>query len=377
MYLTAEGNPGYLKELRELEVGRDTRGRLPVPQQIRALLQFNLTLLTPEARLTLERTTIHPGPISERLLLRFNGASALEELARHGWLVFNSQRSLWTVRSELVRQVVYQTLHAGRRRSYHQQAAEFFRGSGDGMSAIYHDYMTCGSSGEFQALAQDMQAGAQPGPDFGYTWAKLAFEEWTERRLTNTDSAQIEPSPGLIAPRKSVQAGPELTILPMVGGAKVEQDVSRLTLKRTPLDLEDTQISWELPDEPTLVRLKGRGYCANPLGAGISGMAAPLEVRFSRLTSRIVLAPVRQPDIGPRGEIVLPLTPRFDFWCLLPAGGYLTAASAAEVGLIELEVLAYRVAAMGEGIAGSSVEAFDLVAIEDQGVRAPVLSRER
>ena len=95
-------------------------------------------------------------------------------------------------------------------------------------------------------------------------------------------------------------------------------------------------------------------------------------MRFSHLSSRVVLADVPEPTAGSGSEVVLPLEKEFDFWSLLPGGGYLTVASAAELGLFELEVGAYGVAGEGRDVGFGSVEALDLVTFDAFGVNGNV-----
>src|SRR5690625_2382462 len=79
-YLTAQGNPSYLRELQERELPLTPGARLPVPQHLQQLVQFYLTLLTPHARNSLERLAVHPGPIPDGLLLGFSVKPVLTEL---------------------------------------------------------------------------------------------------------------------------------------------------------------------------------------------------------------------------------------------------------------------------------------------------------
>ena len=250
MYLAAQGNPGYLEALRESDAALESDVELPVPVHIREQLQFKLTLLTPDARNTLERVSIHPGPVSEDLFLWLSGQRVQQELKRHGWLVFNSQGSLWTVRSEEVRQVIYSTLHPGRRRTYHQQAANYFGELGDPYCAAWHDYMACDKGA--RAPGDDERVGELAAMAFDSAWAKIAFENWLAGR------AGVEPSREtmLDVPRKAVQPGPALRVRPMVGNSEVEQAGELLALRRHPFCMGETQISWRLPSEPVLVRIR-------------------------------------------------------------------------------------------------------------------------
>ena len=353
-YLTAQGNPSYLRELQEREHPLTPGARLPVPQHLQQLVQFYLTLLTPHARNSLERLAVHPGPIPDGLLLGFSVKPVLTELKRHRWLAFNSQGSYWYISSDLMRRVIYQSLHDGRRREYHQAAARHFRGVGDEHCAAYHEYLAYASDEELLAFEHPAQEGVRGPEVFGSVWAKHAFDEWLRTRRGDLPANGVAPHS---LPRSTVGRGAELRMEPMKDDGAVEAQGAWLTLKRKPVDREPTQISWELPDRPALVRIHGRAYIANPLGCGLSGEATPLEVRFSRLPGRIILAPVGELPPPEDCEIVLPLESDFDYWCLLPAGGYLTVSCAAELALVELEVSAFEPLPDG---GGALVEALDL-----------------
>ncbi|MEJ2667656.1 MAG: hypothetical protein P8Z81_11255 [Deinococcales bacterium] len=88
-YLWCGGNAGFLRELARMKWARDDDGSLAIPQRVRAAYALEVRFADMEARLALERLSVHPGPLTDSLVDVLEARDAVDELERRGWLVFD------------------------------------------------------------------------------------------------------------------------------------------------------------------------------------------------------------------------------------------------------------------------------------------------
>jgi len=136
VYLAAGGQPGHLGELLALRPPGGFAGRLPLPRRVSAAYRRESRYLSLEARVALERLSVHPGTLPAELITAFGLEEEVEELERKRWLVFRGQG--WAFRHEAGRRVLAEGLEEGRRRLYHRRMAEVFDALGLPFAAAYH-----------------------------------------------------------------------------------------------------------------------------------------------------------------------------------------------------------------------------------------------
>ncbi len=336
LYLATAGNPGYLRELLALRPSEGFGAELPVPQRVRAAFQLETRYLSLEARLTLERLSVHPGFLDDGLLEVFGARAHLEELERRGWLVFDRK---WRFADETARRVIYASLQQGRHQRYHRTAAEYFAMEGHRLAEAYH-LLRAGEQVDWEALLPGL-------PE----WAQVTLEAWLG----------FEPE-GESLPRAAFRVGQELALLEASRfGEGFEVQGAHCTWVRMPGREAPSGAEWQLPEEPCLLRIRGRGYQENTLGVGLSGKAVPLEVRvMGERPAHVLFAGVRSARWLGDGTLLLPVHEAMDYWLFLPQSRSLRVQSLSEAGLFELELSVYRAKAFGPGRAPNVVEAYDL-----------------
>ncbi len=334
VYLATGGAPDYMAELLELRPENGFGSELPVPQRIRSAYQLEARHASLDARLALERLSVHPGALSSGLIGAFGAKPHLDELERRGWLTLDHA---WRFADEVARRVIYSTLQPGRRKQYHREAALQMAVENNFISDIYHR----------------LQAGDEV--DWDTAWVSLrgfAREEllaWLGMHQTG-ESVAVHP----------VGAGSELALLQEYSFGQGLSPGERLTFNPTPNDTEPSGVVFELPDEPVLIHLKGQGYVENALGGvGLSGEAIPLVIQVEGVPKALLLTLTTRAILRPEG-LVLPLSESFDYWVVLPKGRKLRVTSQAEAAVIELELSVHRAEPVGPKRTARVVQAYDL-----------------
>ena len=312
LYLRSGGDAAHLEHL--LELVRSGHARLPLPQQVRAAYQRESRFLSYDARLALERLSVHPGVLSDGLIEALGAHGHLDELERRGWLAYGDA---WRFSSEPVRRVLHQALQPGRRAEYHRLAERYFTARGELIAGSYH---RCAAEGE--PCAPEPPQPLAP-------WARAVWN-----RASPTES---RPAPRMA----QFEPGEEIFFEPPeLRGDGWSASGNRFCIVRNGPPYPSNELVLPGADEAVLVRLVGRGYVENVLGVGLDGERVPLRLRAgSRLIALFaqVEREVSLPD--------MPLLPvdHFEVWVGLPPGRDLRISSDAERAVIALEVGVYRV----------------------------------
>lgn len=333
LFLASGGSPGHLREL--LAVPHNG-AEVPLPQRVRAQVQLEARMLSLEARLALERLSVHPGPYSQGLLDALEATPYLDELERRGWLVYAGQ---WQFSDDASRRVLYLGLQPGRRQQYHRQAALQCAMEEQRMAEAYHRLMA-GDTADWGTLVNTL-----PG------WTRYGLKAW----LGMSETLPMGPSTSEVA------KGSELVLLEEARfGPGFEVEGRHVRWTRTPSESTTSGIIWAAHDKASLLHLKGHIYVENPLGVGISGRAAPLmlEIQEPR-EARVIFLSGIQPGALAENALLLPLPEELDIWFRVPAGASLRLTSSAESGLIDLEVTSYRMAPAPMAQSVPKVEAYE------------------
>ncbi|MCX8088967.1 MAG: transcriptional regulator [Meiothermus ruber] len=333
LFLASGGSPGHLREL--LAVPHNGT-EMPLPQRVRAQVQLEARMLSLEARLALERLSVHPGPYSQGLLDALEATPYLDELERRGWLVYAGQ---WQFSDDASRRVLYLGLQPGRRQQYHRQAALQCAMEEQRMAEAYHRLMA-GDTADWGTFVNTL-----PG------WTRYGLKAW----LGMNEALPMKPSTSEVA------KGSELALLEEARfGQGFEVDGRHVRWARTPSLSTTSGIIWAAHDEASLLHLKGNAYVENPLGVGISGRAAPLmlEIQEPREARVIFLSGIQAGALADNA-LLLPLQEELDVWFRVPAGASVRLTSSAESGLIDLEVTSYRIAPAALTQSAAKVEAYE------------------
>lgn len=333
LFLASGGSPGHLRELLAVP---HTGAEVPLPQRVRAQVQLEARMLSLEARLALERLSVHPGPYSQGLLDALEATPYLDELERRGWLVYAGQ---WQFSDDASRRVLYLGLQPGRRQQYHRQAALQCAMEEQRMAEAYHRLMA-GDTADWGTFVNTL-----PG------WTRYGLKAW----LGMNETLPMGPSVSEMA------RGSELALLEEARfGQGFEVDGRHVRWVRTPSQATTSGIIWASHDEASLLHLKGHVYVENPLGVGISGRAAPLmlEIQEPR-EARVIFLHGIQAGALADNALLLPLQEELDVWFRVPAGASIRLTSSAESGLIDLEVTSYRIAPAAQAPSAPKVEVFE------------------
>lgn len=333
LFLASGGSPGHLREL--LAVPHNG-AEVPLPQRVRAQVQLEARMLSLEARLALERLSVHPGPYSQGLLDALEATPYLDELERRGWLVYAGQ---WQFSDDASRRVLYLGLQPGRRQQYHRQAALQCAMEEQRMAEAYHRLMA-GDTADWGTLVNTL-----PG------WTRYGLKAW----LGMSETLPMGPSTSEVA------KGSELVLLEEARfGPGFEVEGRHVRWIRTPSESTTSGIIWAAHDKASLLHLKGHIYVENPLGVGISGRAVPLmlEIQEPREARVIFLSGIQAGALA-ENALLLPLPEELDIWFRVPAGASLRLTSSAESGLIDLEVTSYRMAPAPMAQSVPKVEAYE------------------
>jgi len=333
LFLASGGSPGHLRELLAVPHGGT---ELPLPQRVRAQVQLEARMLSLEARLALERLSVHPGPYSQGLLDALEATPHLDELERRGWLIYAGQ---WQFADDASRRILYLGLQPGRRQQYHRQAALQCAMEEQRMAEAYHRLMA-GDTADWGTFVNTL-----PG------WTRYGLKAW----LGMSETLPMSPSISEVA------RGSELALLEEARfGPGFEVEGRHVRWIRTPSQGITSGIIWASHDEASLLRLKGNVYVENPLGVGISGRAAPLTLEIQEpREARAIFLPGIQAGALADNALLLPLQEELEVWFRVPAGASVRLTSGAESGLIDLEVTSYRIAPAAQAQSAPRVEVFE------------------
>lgn len=315
LYLAADGRPGYLAEYREWHRQHSLAHHLHrevVPQRLRAIFQLRARELSLDARLALERLSVHPGSFSDGLIDTFEAKPHLEELERLGWITFDQN---WSFVEEVLRRVLVNCLQAGRKRNYHLMAAGYFANEQQPLAEAYHA-MQAGESPDLEVLSQQLS-----------DWQLFALRAHYHL-------------PVQLAPLASEACGLGSELMPTESWheGSVDVDGCQLAFVRNVLERLPSRVAWQLPNEPCLLRFAGNAFVDNALAVGLEGDALPLELEVIGAPSRRVTWLPSLPEPSHTSErLLLPLSSAFESHLLLPAGTTIVLTCCAEAGLIELE----------------------------------------
>ncbi|MEJ2667657.1 MAG: hypothetical protein P8Z81_11260 [Deinococcales bacterium] len=125
-------------------------------------------------------------------------------------------------------------------------------------------------------------------------------------------------------------------------GDGIEGDGADWTFVKTP-GRGPSAVSFELPGERCLMRLRGRCWTHAPLGVGLTGEAVPLEIDLAGRGRVVFLQGLAEPIV--RDEtLLMPLSTKVDAWLVLPPTPEMRLVSRAESAILELEVTVHEVA---------------------------------
>ena len=313
-YLLAAGNVGFLRELDQMgwpSLGPDDAP--VIPQRIRASFQLEMRYASMDARIALEKLSVHPGALSEDLINLFDATVAIDELERRGWLSYEGS---WRFRDPASRNVVYHCLQAGRRTGYHRQAAMQMAVQGDWLGEAYHRL----------AAGQEADWGSRQAPA-GILGA--AIDAWR--------GSPVQGDQGLAEP---ASVGPSLALLeerrdgPGIGERDGTWSIVRVD------GGAPSAVVFELPDRPSVLRISGRAWADSPLGVGMDGTAFPLSLEFSTGSRFVFLQRLPEP-IRRTEATLLPLSAEFEQWFVARGGGTARVSSQAETAVFELQLEVY------------------------------------
>jgi hypothetical protein len=135
LYLASGGLLGYLEELLQMRPAEGFGRDVPIPQRALARVKLEARRLSDEARLSVEKLSVHPFELSDTLIDELEVRPSLGELERHRWLRFEGG---WSFGSEVVRKIVYAQVPPGRRVEVHRWLANHFEHRKRPRAARYH-----------------------------------------------------------------------------------------------------------------------------------------------------------------------------------------------------------------------------------------------
>lgn len=344
-YLWSGGSVGFLRELARMGWKRDTDGRLALPQRVRAAYQLEIRHASLDARLALERLSVHPGRLSDTLIDQLGAGDAVDELERRGWLVYDGA---WRFRDPSARLVIARSLQSGRRAGYHRAVARHFAAEGRKLSAAFHKL----AAGEVPELGEVDDAG--PGGVSDAMRARLGL-----------DVPGSAPRPVKVVP------GDELALrLVDRQGSGLEGAGGHWRIVRW----GGESASWatfELPKVRHLLHMSGSSWVDPMLGLGADGDAVHLEIEVGWGVRAVFVAYLREPVVRD-GVLLLPLAANLDVWLLLPSDGELRMFSKAEAAVLDLQVTLHEASELPnlKDAPVRQVVAFDVSVDKTEGAHA-------
>ena len=340
LYLAADGHPGYLTELLELRKGGALATPLPVPQRLRAAIALEARYLDERARKALERLAVHRGTCTSTLVDVLDATDSIDELERAGWVQYDGAG--WSFRDPLAAKLLRAGLEPGYRLRLQQVIAAHVRTGGE------HT--------------------VDPGP-------RDADDSAPPSQLRRPGPSANEPavsSNGHLVARR-VRRGHEILVEPPRSDADdIEFDGALIAWSRiAPLRRGDG-VSWHLPSEAHLVRVKGHAQVSPEDDCAQAPQLGVLRLCVNGVPARdVTIGRVEEPRVAADGVAWLPAEQHFDHWFLVPAGStglHLTSETSGAV--IEVELVAYR-AETAVSNEGDAVEAWDLALRHDPNDRSP------
>lgn len=323
LFLASGGNQAYLTELLKLRDIVEPGAPLPVPLRVRAAFALETRRLSESARRSLESASIYQGPLSRALLDAVGCSETLDELERTGWLTFEDAG--WRFTSEISRRMLEGQMREGIKRRLHAEAAVALERQGSTAAAAYHRARSNGtwpSSVANHASSKDPAAAATP--------VAVGREFW----LDETE----------------------------IVGSFAQMEGNKVTLARTTSDRADSFVAIRLPEEPLLLRVRGRSCLEATPPTDVGDESSPLRMTLSAAGAREVrFVTDDEVAVGADGELRLPIGERFGYWLLTPTSAELRF-QAAPGAVIEFKVNAYRPLPAGNTTATSDavIEAYQL-----------------
>jgi hypothetical protein len=337
LFQAALGNSRYLAELQQLRGKASPGGALPVPLTIRAAFALEARKLSAGARRVIEGASVHSGPLTTGLLTALGVDGHLAELEAGGWLTFDG--ATWRFTNELARRMLADLLPEGTKHHLRALVGEQLRREKAGP----------------QDIARLGKQGAKPATGPGVD-GRTACDAPVKQRVVVTGEVWLDE--------------------PEVSSESVKLVGDKVIVSRTRLygasEAATSRAIWGLDEEPLLLRLRGKAYLHDEQG--------PVEPSYTRgLTLRIVGSNAPELDLCRSGtparmtaaSVGLPLTERFDYWIVVPAGRQLQLASNAPSAVIEFRLSAYRYQCIADAATGAEwiVDAYALE--EPETVRTP------
>ncbi len=341
LYTASQGVPSHLRErLRDDSSGTPLEaGQLaPAPPKMLGKLQLELRYLPMDARIALEKLSVHPASIPDGLATALEVESHLEEFERRGWLTY---RQCWRFAHESVRRILHEGLQPGRRTRTHQRAAAYFAATGHAAAEAYHR-LHAGDPVSWEHVAEQLKV-----PE------RFALSHWLGRSLSPEITSQpLEHLPSLESPTtlKAAFEARELALLETSRyGEGMTDEHGRVTVIRTSAHSQRCGLIYAPFDEPTLLRVRGRAFVDNTFGYGLEPDADPLSIGVHRSPNR-----VRFLDVGCAmnysEQVILPADDQFEHWLLIQPNQSLHISSGMERGVIELELAAFGVGERGQRV---------------------------
>lgn len=332
LFLASTGNPSYLNELLKLREQVEPGTELPVPLSMRAKFALEARRLTPQARRSLEKLSIHCGAISDPVLRALDVGPELTELETACWLEFDGVS--WRFKSELARRMLADVVPRGARHQTRESLARAVRGNASYVAGSAESEAKWGTS-----------RGSLPEPS---TEPVLTF-------VKVGDEVLLEP--------------PEIT------DESAVLDGAKLIFSRGGNDHASTNATWVLEDEPHLFRLRGRALVEDACSTDPSEPIATIVLSLPGSGALdFHVTQVDSPAQFRGGILRAPSTPFFEYWLLAPIGRVLRIESWARSAVVELRMSAFRPTAI-EPFATAArgfVEAFVLESNRDDSEAEPM-----
>ena len=343
LYIASQGVPSHLRERLCDDSDHPLEpGQLPAaPAKMLGKLQLELRYLPMDARIALEKLSVHPASIPDGLATALEVEAHLEEFERRGWLVY---RQCWRFAHESVRRILHEGLQPGRRTRTHGRAAAYFAATGHAPAEAYHR-LHAGEPVDWQRVAQQLRA-----PE------RSALCQWLQRHpQTISDSLEYLP-PAPLEPLWMQDASYEPCEQALLETAHYGEGMTgehgRVTVVRTSAHSQRCGLVYAPFEEETLLRLRGRALVENTFGFGLEPDADPLAIGIHRSPNRVRLLSTQRGGQHD-SQVILPASEQFEHWLLVKPNQPLHISSGMERGVIELELTALRVAQHG----GQRVEA--------------------
>jgi hypothetical protein len=334
LYLESQGVPSHLSSL--IEQTRQNR-MMPksLPPKLVQKVQLEARFLSLEARIAVERLSVHPGVLSDEVIHALKIEAHLDELERRGWLRYSGG---WRFGFESVRRMVYHTLQPGNRTRMHTQLAQFFaqkREQNVDFFEVFHRMMS-GEPCNWSEVCARLDAPA-----------KQALELWLQNTLrTPIRPAPFEGRPSLALPMRS--GARELALLNSLQyGQGFHCKDGKITIVRSEPSFEAAGTVFGTFEEPALIRLSGSVYDTSHFGLGLSGQAAPLRLGVFGEPSGISLASLHE-ALRHHNHLWLPIGTQFEYWFYAPKHSALNISTQLETGIIEASLEAWSLAKPGE-----------------------------